>query len=244
MGQLDGKVAIITGAARGMGEAQVRLFVANGAKVVMTDILEAGAKVAAELGDAVVFVQHDVSNAAQWAKVLETALSRFGRLDILVNNGAVNISKPMLETTVEDVEKCFRVNAIGTMLGMQTCFKALKESGKGAIVNIVSAAGMHWTPNIFSYATSKWAARGMSGCAAAELGRHGIRVNSIHPGMIKTDMLMGSNPPEVIQRGEARVPLGRIGDVVEVAKVSMFLASDDASYLNGSEVVVDGGITL
>ena len=244
MGQLDGKVAIITGTARGIGQALARAFVANGAKLVMTDILDSGAAVAAELGEAALFLQHDVSESAQWAKVVDTTLSKFGKLDILVNNGAQNISKPFMEATQADMERCFRVNALGVMFGMQACFAALKKSGKGSIVNVVSGATVRTVPNVFPYATSKWAARGVSACAAVELGREGIRVNAVHPGIVETKLLLDNNPPEVIERIVSNTPIGRIGQPVDVAELVMFLASDAASYLNGSDIVIDGGVMM
>jgi 3alpha(or 20beta)-hydroxysteroid dehydrogenase len=243
MGRLDGKVAIITGAAGGLGEAQARLFVAEGAKVVMTDVQDSGTRVATELGKSAVFLRHDIAEEARWREVVATALSSYGRLDILVNNAAINLSKPMMQTTAADLERSFQVNALGMMLGMQAAFEALKASGKGAIVNIASGAGFRHVPGLFAYSASKWAVRGISGCAAAELGRVGIRVNTVFPGMIRTPML-ASNSPEVLAQFEATIPLGRIGRPEEVAQLVTFLASDSASYVNGAEIVIDGGVML
>lgn len=240
MGLLDGKVAIITGAAGGIGAATVRLFVAQGAKVMMTDVQESGAGIAAELGGAASFLKHDVSDEKEWGKVVAATLSQFGGLDILVNNAGIINFKPMLEATAADVERCFRVNALGMMFGMQAAFEALKASGKGAIVNLSSGVAIRLTPNSFPYSASKWAARGMSGCAAADLGQHGIRVNSIYPGMIQTPML-ASNPPEVLKHYEAMIPLKRVGKPEEVAQLIAFLASDASSYMHGSEIIIDGG---
>jgi 3alpha(or 20beta)-hydroxysteroid dehydrogenase len=243
MGRLDGKIAIITGAAQGLGEAQARLFAAEGAKVVMTDIQESGARIAAELGDSAVFLQQDISDEAGWREVVAAAVSSHRRLDILVNNAAINHSKPMMQTTAADLERGFHVNALGTMLGMQAAYEALKASGKGAIVNIASAVAYRHAPGLFAYSASKWAVRGISGCAAAELGRSGIRVNTVFPGMIQTPML-ASNPPEVLAQYESMIPLGRIGRPEEVAQLVVFLASDDASYINGAEILIDGGVLL
>jgi 3alpha(or 20beta)-hydroxysteroid dehydrogenase len=242
MGRLDGKVAIITGAAGGLGEAQARLFVAEGAKVVMTDIQESGVRIAAELGDSALFLRHDISDETRWREVVSAALSSHRRLDVLVNNAAINHSKPMLETTAADLERSFHVNALGMMLGMQAAFEALMAS-KGAIVNIASAVGFRHTPGLFAYSASKWAARGISGCAAAELGRRGVRVNTVFPGMIRTPML-DSNPPEVLAHYETMIPLGRIGRPEEVAQLVVFLGSDASSYINGAEILIDGGVML
>ena len=243
MGRLDGKIAIITGAASGLGEAQARLFVAEGAKVVMTDIQESGARIAAELGKSAVFLHHDISDEARWREVVGAALSTHGRLDVLVNNAAINHSKPIMQTTAADLERCFQVNALGMMLGLQAAFEALKASGKGAIVNISSSVALRYFPGLFAYSASKWATRGISGCAAAEFSRAGIRVNTLFPGMIQTPMLAG-NSPEVLKHYETMIPLGRIGRPDEVAQVAAFLASDAASYVTGAEILIDGGVLL
>jgi 3alpha(or 20beta)-hydroxysteroid dehydrogenase len=243
MGRLDGKIAIITGAASGLGEAQARLFVAEGAKVVMTDIQESGARIAAELGNSAVFLHHDISDEARWREVVATAVSTHRRLDVLVNNAAINYSKPILQTTAADLERSFHVNALGMMLGMQAAFEALKASGKGAIVNISSSVALRYFPGLFAYSASKWATRGISGCAAAEFSRSGIRVNTLFPGMIQTPMLAG-NSPEVLAQYESMIPLGRIGRPDEVAQVAAFLASDAASYVTGAEILIDGGVLL
>ena len=243
MGRLDGKIAIITGAASGLGEAQTRRFVAEGAKVVMTDIQESGAGVAAELGNSAIFLHHDISDEARWREVVTTAVSTYRRLDVLVNNAAINLSKPMLQTTAADLERSFHVNALGMMLGMQAAFDALKAAGRGAIVNISSTVAVRYFPGLFAYSASKWATRGISGCAAAEFSRQGIRVNTLFPGMIQTPMLAG-NSPDVLAHYESMIPLGRIGRPDEVAQVAAFLASDAASYVTGAEILIDGGIML
>ena len=243
MGRLNGKIAIITGAASGLGEAQARLFVAEGAKVVLTDIQESGAGIAAELGNSAVFLRHDISDEARWREVVAAALATHRRLDVLVNNAAINYSKPIMETTAADLERSFHVNALGMMLGMQAVFEALKASGKGAIVNISSSVALRYFPGLFAYSASKWATRGISGCAAAEFSRAGIRVNTLFPGMIQTPMLAG-NSPDVLAHYEKLIPLGRIGRPDEVAQVAVFLASDAASYVTGAEILIDGGVLL
>lgn len=244
MGRLNGKVAIITGAARGMGEAHARLFVAEGAKVMMTDILEReGEAAAAELGPAARFRKHDVSDARGWSEVVAATLKAFGRLDILVNNAATYAPKVLLETTQAQMERHFQVNVLGAMLGMQAVAEPMRASGKGSIVNISSISGLRCIPGQLAYATSKWAMRGMSGCAAAELGRLGIRVNSICPGITDTAMI-ALNPAEQNEYGESLVPLGRRARPDEVSAAVLFLASDEASYVNGAELHVDAGLRL
>jgi 3alpha(or 20beta)-hydroxysteroid dehydrogenase len=241
--QLEEKTAIITGAASGIGAATARRFIAEGARVMLTDIQGSGAEIAAQSGGAAEFLRHDVTDETAWSQVVAATLSRFGRLDILVNNAGERGVKSMLETTAADLERSFRVNALGPMLGMQASFEALKASGKGAIVILSSGAAIRRRPGSFAYSASKWAVRGMSGCAAAELGPHGIRVNSIYPGLIQTPML-AANAPEALRQYEAMIPLGRIGNADEAAGLIAFLASDAASYLNGAEIVIDGGVML
>jgi 3alpha(or 20beta)-hydroxysteroid dehydrogenase len=243
MRRLEGKTAIITGAAGGIGAATARLFVAEGANVVLTDLQESGASIAHELGSSAVFLTHDVSDKAVWAKVVETALSRFGRLDVLVNNAGFYNAKPMLESSPADLERSFQINALGAIYGMQAAIEALRASGAGSIINIASGVAIRHVPGTFPYSTSKWAVRGVSGCAAAELGRMGVRVNAIFPGLIQTAML-ASNSQEVIDHQSSMVPLGRIGQPEEVAQVIAFFASDGASYVNGAELIIDGGVML
>ncbi|WP_247254203.1 SDR family NAD(P)-dependent oxidoreductase [Pseudomonas moorei] len=243
MGRLTGKVAIITGAASGQGEAEARLFAAEGAKVVLTDVQAFGKTVAAEIGESALFIQHNVSSEIGWERVVNETLAHFGRIDILVNNAATYDPKPLVETTAEALEHHFRVNTLGPMLGMQAVLKPMLAAGNGSIINISSISGLRNIPRQVAYATSKWALRGLSGCAAAELGHHGIRVNTVCPGMIRTPMI-DRNPPELNAQGEAMVPLGRAGEPHEVAEVVVFLASDAASYINGAELVVDAGLRL
>ncbi|WP_406286805.1 SDR family NAD(P)-dependent oxidoreductase [Embleya sp. NBC_00896] len=241
MADLTGKVAIITGAARGQGEAEARLFVASGAKVVLTDLLEEeGAKVAAELGDAARFVRHDVSDPADWAKVVATAVTEFGGVDILVNNAAIYWTTGFADETPERVEKIFGVNFFGVWHGMQAVLPVMKANGGGAIVNISSQAGLEGMPGHAAYGASKWAVRGLSKTVALEAGEHGIRVNSVHPGTIDTPMIAAVG----LEQGAGKfpsVPMRRIAAPAEVAEVVAFVASDAASYMTGTELVVDGG---
>ena len=243
MDRLSGKVAIITGAAGGQGEAEARLFVAQGARVVITDIQDQVEQVAADLGEGAVFLKHDVSDSAAWAQVIAETLRRFGKVDALVNNAAMFNPKPLIETSAAEMEQHFRINQLGVFLGMQAVIEPMKAAESGSIVNIASVSGMRNIPGQFAYAASKWAVRGMTGNAAAELARFGIRVNSVYPGLIDTPMLAG-NTPETNARFARSVPLGRMAQAREVAEVVAFLVSDAASYVNGAEVAVDGGVRL
>jgi 3alpha(or 20beta)-hydroxysteroid dehydrogenase len=244
MTRLTGKVAIITGAASGIGKAGARLFVDEGAKVVMCDVQD-GTSIAAELGDSAIFRKHDVTDEASWARVVDAALSHFGRLDVLINCAAIrDIAKPLMETTAAEMERSFRVNTLGPMLGMKAAFKALKASGKGSIINVGSGNGYRIQPGAVPYSTSKFAIRGLTGCAASEWGRLGIRVNTVIPGMCRTPMHASTNSPEIIAQYEPMIPLGRLSEPEEVARAFVFLASDEASYFAGSELLVDGGVLL
>jgi 3alpha(or 20beta)-hydroxysteroid dehydrogenase len=243
MQRLTGKVAIITGAAGGQGEAEARLFVAEGARIVLTDVQEKGEAVASDLGGAALFMRHDVADATAWEQVVAETIRRFGKVDVLVNNAAMFDPKPLAETSAADFEQHFRVNQLGVFLGMQAVLKAMSEAGNGSIINISSISAVRNIPGQFAYAASKWAVRGMTGCAAAELGRVGIRVNSVYPGLINTPMLAG-NAPETNAAYARMVPLGRMAEPKEVAEVVAFLASDAASYVNGAEIAVDAGARL
>ncbi len=243
MGRLSGKVAIITGAAGGQGEAEARLFVAEGAQVVITDIQDQVEQVAADLGDAAIFLRHDVSDSVAWTQVVAEALRRFGQVDVLVNNAAMFNPKPLIETSAAEMVQHFSVNQLGVFFGMQAVIAPMKAAGAGSIVNISSVSGMRNIPGQFAYAASKWAVRGMTGNAAAELARLGIRVNSVYPGLINTAMLAG-NSADTNARFARGAPLGRMADAKEVAEVVAFLASDAASYVTGAEIAVDGGVRL
>ncbi|NUP34758.1 MAG: glucose 1-dehydrogenase [Streptomycetaceae bacterium] len=241
--QLTGKVAIITGAARGQGEAEARLFVARGAKVVITDLLEEeGEKVAADLGAAAVFVRHDVSSPDDWNRVVTAALDAFGRIDVLVNNAAIYWTKAFQDETLEGLDKIFKVNFQGVFLGMQAVLPTMKAQRSGSIVNISSQSGLEGLPSHSAYGATKWAVRGLSKTVSLEVGEHGVRINSVYPGVIDTPMIAKVG----VERGEGKfpaVPLRRVAAPEEVAETVAFLASDAASYMTGAELVVDGGMT-
>jgi 3alpha(or 20beta)-hydroxysteroid dehydrogenase len=241
--KLEGKVAIISGAARGQGADEARRFVAEGARVVLTDLLPSGAEVAAELGSAALFLRHDVAVEAEWRKVVETAVGKFGRIDVLVNNAGIFTPAALEETTVESFERHYRVNQLGPFLGMKSVVEAMKAAGGGSIVNISSVAGMRGFPGMIAYAGSKWALRGMTKCVARELAQFKIRVNSIHPGLVNTPML-NDHDPEALKQFEAAVPLGRMATTADVVEIVTFLASDLSSNMTGAEIVTDGGLGL
>jgi 3alpha(or 20beta)-hydroxysteroid dehydrogenase len=242
MGTLDGKVAIVTGGARGQGEAEARLFVAQGARVMLTDVMPQGGAVAEALGDLAAFSTHDVSSAADWERVVKATTQRFGRLDILVNNAAIYKMKSLLDTTDDEFDEITRINQRGPFLGMRTAAPAMRAAGGGSIINISSGAGLRGVRNMLAYATTKWALRGMTKCAALELAADRIRVNSIHPGVIETPML-DQNPAAFNQAMVRATPLGRIGQPDDIAQMVLYLASDAASFITGAEFAVDGGGT-
>lgn len=246
MGKLDGKVAIITGAAQGMGESHARRLVAEGAKVVLTDInTERGQLIAKELGDNALFVSHDVTSLAGWQEVLRQAESTFGTVTVLVNNAG--ILGPIAETAELDEDEYLKVCAVNQhsqFYGMKTVIPGMKKAGGGSIVNISSIAGIVsivGSPNL-AYVGSKFASRGMTKHVAVQYGPDNIRVNSVHPGYIKTPMMIAATDEDGGGIGE-QVPLRRMADPDEVSSLVLFLASDDSSYISGMEHVVDGALT-
>ena len=245
MNRLDGKVALITGAARGMGESHARRFITEGATVVMTDRSEAQGRVlAAELGERAIFFTHDVTDAAQWESVIAEAESAVGPINILVNNaGILGPVAQTAELKEADYMQVCAVNQHSVFLGMRAVLPSMVRSGRGSIVNISSIAGMaanYGFPSL-AYVASKFAVRGMTKAAAIEYGRHNIRVNSVHPGFIQTPMMVEATNEE---GGDALalIPLGRIADPDEVSQLVLFLASDESSYITGSEHLVDAGM--
>lgn len=238
---LSGKVAIITGAARGQGEAEARRFAELGARVVLTDVLaDQGQAVAQSIGGAARFVQHDVASADAWQTVVQTAQTEFGRVDVLVNNAAICVNQPLLEQRADDFERMLRVNLLGAFLGVQAVVGPMTAAGGGSIVNISSQAGLQGLAGYSAYGASKWGLRGMSRVAAIELGPLGIRVNTVYPGMIDTPMIAHLNVDRRLG-GHPGAPLTRVGTPQEVADVVAFLASDASSYVTGAELAVDGG---
>ncbi len=243
MSDLTGKVALITGASRGQGEAEARLFVERGAKVVVADILDDDAqKLVADLGvNNAIAVHLDVSKPEEWKQALAAGIEAFGFIDILVNNAGTYIQGSITDTDVDGYRKVIEVNQIGVFLGMQNLAAHMAELGRGSIVNIVSVSSFAPLDLTAAYASTKSALLGMSKAAVGELGPKGIRVNMIHPGGVATEM---GAPARVVPAAYDQAPLGRIGQPREIATVAAFLASDDASYCSGAEILVDGGWTV
>jgi 3alpha(or 20beta)-hydroxysteroid dehydrogenase len=241
MANLDGKIALITGAASGQGAAEARAFAAAGAAVIVADIDEAGRDLAATLGGQAIFQRLDVGEAADWAAAMELARERFGRLDVLVNNAGIYKPRSFLETDEALWTLHYRVNQLGPFLGMRAAADVMRASGGGAIVNTASFAAMGAYPGQFAYGATKWALRGMTRLAAVELAPFGIRVNGIYPGMIDTPML-AENDPAQLRAFASTLPMGRAGTPDEVAELALFLASDAASYISGAEITITGGL--
>jgi 3alpha(or 20beta)-hydroxysteroid dehydrogenase len=247
MGSLDGKVAIITGAARGQGAAAARLFVAEGATVVIADILDdIGKELAESLGAAAYYRHLDVSAEDDWTAVVDEAVATLGGVDVLVNNAGILRFAALSDMPLDDYMKIVNINQVGTFLGMRAVSKAMIVAGNGgSIVNISSIEGLAGMPYLTAYAATKFAIRGMTKVAALELGPKKIRVNSVHPGMIVTDMVKDAACGHEIDLSPAakRIPIGRMGESEDVAEVVLFLASDRSSYCTGGEFAVDGGVT-
>jgi len=247
MGRLDGKVALITGGARGMGKSHVRHFVAEGAQVVFGDVLDdKGAKVAAGLdGLSCRYIHHDVTSEAEWAAAVAAAVDTFGRLDVLVNNAGVLKFAPIADMALDDFRRVLEVNAVGCWLGMKAAIGPMKAAGGGSIINISSIEGFTGAAGLSAYSASKFAIRGMTKVAARELGQFGIRVNSVHPGGVITSMILSQAEAADQMDPEAflkAMPLARFAEPAEISRLVIFLASDESSYSTGSEFLADGGL--
>ena len=240
--RLAGKVALITGAARGQGEAEARLFVAEGARVVLGDVRhELGEEVAASLGGAARYVPLDVAREDQWQRAVALAEKEFGRLDILINNaGIVGEFCPTELCPLESYQRTIAVNQIGPFLGMKTAIPALRRAGGGAIVNVCSVAGLHGIPGLIAYGASKWALRGMTKVVALEVGRDNIRVNALHPGSVATPMMAPDLDRAALMRSQA---IQRIAEPEEMARAALFLASDESAFITGADLAADAGLS-
>ncbi len=240
MGMLDGKVAIVTGGARGMGEGEVRRLVDEGAKVVIADILDdEGQALADELGDAAVFVHLDVTSAASWASAIDATHEAFGPVDVLVNNAGILGQAPVDVMPEDELRRIYDVNLVGPFLGIQAVVADMRAKGKGSIINIASAAGVVPMQGLSAYSSSKWGLRGLTKCAAMDLGRDGIRVNAINPGGVRTPMAAGAEDAMF-----AAFAIPRIGEPFEIGAAVAFLASDESSFVTGADLTVDGGMVL
>lgn len=243
-GRVNGKVAIVTGAARGMGAAFSRLLADEGARVVLTDVLaDEGETVAAQLGDSARFLAHDVTDAHGWERAVREAEQAFGPISVLVNNAAVGTVGHIDQFTEADYRRVIDVNQISVFLGMKAVLPSMRRAGRGSIINISSAAGLAAIPGATAYVSSKFAVRGLTKAAALDLAADGIRVNSVHPGPTRTPMFDGLQMREQLETAAAQIAAGRLAEPEEVAAIVLYLASDDSSYSTGSEFVVDGGWT-
>ena len=244
--RLEGKVAIISGGSRGMGAAEARMFAREGAKVVIGDLLEEeGIKVVSEIGESggeALFVTLDVTDESSWQSAVSAAVERFGKVDILVNNAAILRTQGLLETTEAIWDEVMDINVKGTFLGAKTVIPEMRKAGGGSIINISSGAGITGSRRNTAYHASKGAVRIFTKSAAIQYAGENIRVNSVHPGPVDTDMLASSLAADDARRPED-VPLGRYGRPEEVAYGVLYLASDESSFVTGSEVVIDGGRT-
>jgi 3alpha(or 20beta)-hydroxysteroid dehydrogenase len=244
MGKLEGRVAIVTGGARGQGGAEAALFRREGAEVVITDVLmEEGRAHAAAIG--ATFLSHDVRSEEEWTEIVRQVVDRHGRVDVLVNNAGIFQRAKLLDTSLELYRRIIDVNQVGVFLGMKAVAPTMIAQQSGSIVNISSIAGLVGSPAAIAYGASKFAVTGMTKSAAIELARANVRVNSIHPGMIETDMMteVTGGDRGRHDRFAAAVPLRRPADPDEVAALALYLASDDSRYCTGSEFVIDGGLT-
>jgi 3alpha(or 20beta)-hydroxysteroid dehydrogenase len=242
--RLEGKVAIITGAAGGIGAAAARRFAAEGARVMLTDANAGGAAaLAAELGSFASSRGQDVRSEQEWQSVAAWALAATGSVDVLVNNAGVFLAAPLADTTAEQFAHVMDVNVTGVFLGMRALAPAMAERGAGSIINVSSVAGLMGGPYLTAYSASKWAVRGMTKVVAKEYARSGVRVNSIHPGQIDTDMNTRQREatPELVEKLIRGIPMRRIGTPQEIADALVYLASEESRYTTGSELVVDGG---
>jgi len=246
MGRLDGKVALITGASRGQGETEARLFAREGARVVLTDVLvDLGQHVAHSIradGGEALFLQLDVANPDEWNEVVRHTVQTYNRLDILLNNAGIAQRGGVEDTSVEDWDRTMDINAKGVFLGMKYAIPMMLQNGAGSVINISSTSGIVGFPGGTAYHSAKGAVRLLTKVAAAEYAKRGVRVNSIHPGIIETPMTdnMAAARMQLLLE---RTPMGRKGTPMEIAYGALFLASDESSFMTGAELVIDGGMT-
>lgn len=244
MARLDGKIAIVTGGAQGQGAEIVRQFVAEGARVVIADVAEeAGLALATEVGDSAYFRRHDVSDEASWAALVEDVNDRFGPVNVLANNAGVLRFGELHTMELTDFDLVYRVNQLGCFLGMRAVAPTMREQRQGSIINCSSVEGLAGMGSLAAYTGTKFAIRGMTKAAAVELGSRGIRVNSVHPGMIDTGMTREHGGDAAMEYGAGKVPMKRVGTPADIAPLYVYLASDESAYTTGAEIAVDGGVT-
>lgn len=240
MGRLDGKVAIITGGARGMGAAHAKRFLEEGAKVMITDILEKeGKAMARELGGNIRFMKHDVTKTSEWEKVVAETESTFGAVSVLVNNAGIALLNSIDKMTEAQYRRVIDNNQVSVFLGMKSVYPSMSKERSGSIINISSVSGLKGNTDSIAYSASKFAVRGMTKSAAIEFAPQGIRVNSVHPGLIETPMVRKSRVSKLARA----IPLQRTAQPLEVSNVVVYLASDESGYATGAEFVIDGGLT-
>jgi 3alpha(or 20beta)-hydroxysteroid dehydrogenase len=247
MGRLDGRVALVTGGSRGQGAATASLFVEEGATVVIADVLdELGGAVSDELGAAATYVHLDVSDEAAWADAMQQVIQAHGGLDILVNNAGIVRPTPIIDGSLETYMEIIKVNQVGCWLGMRAAAPSMAARGGGAIVNLSSVQGLVGLAGVSAYVASKFAVTGMTKVAALELAPHRIRVNSLHPGAVDTDMVRPDKLTAIhaaqAEKVAKTIPIQRFSEAIEMARAVLFLASDDSSSCTGTALVADGGI--
>ena len=245
MGRLTDKIALITGGARGQGAAEARLFAAEGATVWLTDVLDdEGEATAAAIGPAATYRNHDVRDEERWIELVDEVREAHGRLDVLVNNAGIFRVMPTVFTSESEYREIIDVNQVGTFLGMKAVIPTMVGAESGSIINISSVAGLTGAPGTMAYSASKWAVRGMTKVAAKEVAPFGVRVNSVHPGIIDTPMMAEASPEgSIIDRVVDAIPMGHVAQADDVARLVLYLASDESAYSTGAEFVVDGGMT-
>jgi 3alpha(or 20beta)-hydroxysteroid dehydrogenase len=237
MNRLDGRIALVTGAARGIGAAIARAMVSQGAKVVIGDVLDRqGEELAKELGDSATYVRLDVTQPHEWEAAVGVALKRYGKLNVLVNNAGINNLAPIDQYSRADWDKIIAINLTGVFNGIKAAIPALKAAGGGSIINMSSLAGLRGEAGMPGYVATKFAVRGLTKAVALDVARYGIRVNSIHPGIVRTPL--SAEGPQVSMN---HVAMARVGEAVEIANLTVFLASDESSFSTGAEFIADGG---
>lgn len=242
MARVQDKVILVTGSAQGMGEAHARRLIKEGARVVLTDLnVEKGQALADELGDNAFFIKHDVTSETDWERVIVETEKHFGSVNVLINNAGITMSKSMLNMSLGEYRRIIEINQVSIFLGMKAVLPAMKEAQSGSIINISSINGL--VGGAIGYTDSKFAVRGMTKAAALEFSPFGIRVNSVHPGVVETPMIMQSDTKDAVEAFAKHIPLRRIGKPEEVTNIVLYLASDESGYSTGSEFIVDGGLT-